>query len=853
MSAVFPLNTAVLYFSPRLHQALEGIFSRPLTLIEAPMGYGKTVAARDVLGKREIRLVWTSVLGNSEDAFWRDFCRALRRSFPQAQDTLESLLRLGYPRDAVRLDAARELLLQLDFASGPETVLVADDIHLLPPSGGHGLAGLCALLARQGVEHLRMVLISRDVWRGEREILKLKGRLGVVGREAFALNEEEIRAYYALCGLRLSPEEARALHAATEGWISALYLYLLHYSEDGALSRPTAMNALVEKEIFSRLTEDAKDLLLRLAPLERFSAPQASFLRGTDATALLAELRARNAFINYDEADESYALHSIFRQYLQERFDGLPEERRRAIHRGCADWFVGREEACPAVDAFYAAGDDESALAVLESEISRNLVHEESRFFYPLFQRCPDDLLVRHMGAAFQHAIAVFMGGDFAAFGARLAWIGAQCAAMPENDPQADAWRGELEFLLSLAAYNDIAAMSAHHRRANALLGRPTSLFGPESPWTLGCPSVLFMFHRQPGQLAEEVRLMHECMPHYYTLAAGHGAGGEHLMEAEALYNAGALDDAAIACHRAEAQAKAHGQLGNVFCAMFLRQRLALFSGDFPTARELTETMREMISARRDYFLLHTVDLCKGFLHAIPQGLEQVPDWLRAGQEEEKRLYTFAGGFYYLVHGRILLLSGRHAQCLGLFAWLLDSGVFDRHLLFNLHARLCIAVASAALGKADEARAALETALDMALPDKLYMPFVENWDLLKPVFRLLPDAYGAPDADARRGREGILALAAIWEKNQRRMLAEHFPAEGPALTRRELDLARLAATGKTYLEIARELNLAPSTVKKAFSLLLRKLGLSSRRELPALLARRGLSGHDRHFAGKKRP
>ena len=106
MPAAFPLNTAVLYFSSRLHQALEGIFSRPLTLIEAPMGYGKTVAARDVLGKREIRLVWTSVLGNSEDAFWRDFCRALRRSFPQAQDTLESLLRLGSSRDAVRLAAA---------------------------------------------------------------------------------------------------------------------------------------------------------------------------------------------------------------------------------------------------------------------------------------------------------------------------------------------------------------------------------------------------------------------------------------------------------------------------------------------------------------------------------------------------------------------------------------------------------------------------------------------------------------------------------------------------------------------------------------------------------------------------
>lgn len=792
------------------------------------------------------------MLGNSEDVFWRDFCRALKRAFPQVQDTLESLLRLGYPRDGARLDAARELLLELNFAHGPETVLIADDIHLLPPSGGCGLAGLCALLARQGVENLHMVLISRDIWRGEREILKLKGRLAAVGREAFALNEEEIRAYYAHCGLHLPPEEVRALRAATEGWISALYLYLLHYGEHGALSRPTAMNALVEKEVFARLTEDAKDLLLRLAPLERFSAPQAAFLRGADATALLEELRSRNAFINYDEADESYALHSILRQYLQTLFDNLPETRRQDIHRRCAYWFLGREEACPALDAFYAAGDDENALAVLESEISRNMVHEESRFFYDLFQRCPDALLARHMGAAFHHAIAVFMTGDFAAFGARLGWIGAQCAAMPENDPEADAWRGELEFLLSLAAYNDIAAMSAHHRRANALLGRPTRLFGPESPWTLGCPSVLFMFHREPGALREEVRLMHECMPHYYTLAAGHGAGGEHLMEAEALYNAGALDDAAVACHRAEAQARAHGQLGNVFCAMFLRMRLALFEGDFPTARELTESMREMISTRRDYFLLHTVDLCKGFLHAFPQGLAQLPDWLRAGQEEEKRLYTFAGGFYYLVHGRILLLNGRHAQCLGLFTWLLESGVFARHLLFNLHARLCMAVASAALGKADEARAALETALDMALPDNLHMPFVENWDLLRPVFRLLPDVYDAPDTGARQGREDILALAAIWEKNRRRMLAENFPAQGPALTRRELELARLAATGKTYLEIAGELSLAPSTVKKAFSLLLHKLGLSSRRELPALLANRGLSGSAHRLAGRKR-
>ncbi|MCD7982883.1 MAG: hypothetical protein LUG19_01345 [Desulfovibrio sp.] len=218
------------------------------------MGYGKSLAAREALRGRDIRLVWTPLLGNSEDVFWRDFCRALKRTFPKAPDIPESLLRRGYPHDAVRLDAARELLLQPGFAASPETVLVADDIHLLPPSGG-GRAGLCALLARQDVEGLRMVLISRDIWRGEREILKLKGRLATLGREVFALTGEEIRAYYARCGLNLPPEEARELRAATKGWISALHLYLLHYGEHSALSRLTAINALVEQEVHSgRLT-----------------------------------------------------------------------------------------------------------------------------------------------------------------------------------------------------------------------------------------------------------------------------------------------------------------------------------------------------------------------------------------------------------------------------------------------------------------------------------------------------------------------------------------------------------------------------------------------------------------------
>ena len=44
----------VRYFSPRLLAALTGILSSPLTVIEAPMGYGKTVAVREFLRRENL-------------------------------------------------------------------------------------------------------------------------------------------------------------------------------------------------------------------------------------------------------------------------------------------------------------------------------------------------------------------------------------------------------------------------------------------------------------------------------------------------------------------------------------------------------------------------------------------------------------------------------------------------------------------------------------------------------------------------------------------------------------------------------------------------------------------------------
>ena len=868
---------ASLYFTPRLSHALAAIPSTPLTVLEAPMGYGKTVAVREFLAKSPLRTVWTPVLGPSPDAFWSDFCRELEHAFPEQASSATSLLRLGYPYDAVRAREARSLL--LEFSLPGATALVIDDVHFLgEQDNGRGLALLCELLAQSSLENLRIVLISRSPYTGSRELLELKGLLRILGRNMFALEPKEIQSYYAACGVSLDMHEAHNLHARTGGWISALYLFLLHHGKDGGLREPAgtgesetsppAIHALIGKELYAPLSRELKELLFALAPLERATAPQADFVYGSDTRGLLHELLSKNSFVFFDAVSGAYTLHAIFRQYIQDMFERLPRSRQQDIHCKCAQWFLSQGEYIRATEFFHAANDFESAMFALESDMGHNLVTEKARFFVDLFKACPEEILARHLGAAFKYAIAAFSAADFSAFGAQIGWLAKHCAALPPGR-EGDEWRGELEFLLSLAAFNDIEAMSVHHRRANELLRRPTGLFGPESPWTLGSPSVLFMFYRESGQLVEEIRRMHECLPHYYTLASGHGSGGEYLMEAEALYNAGDFERAAVTCHKAEAMALRHGQLSNVLCALFLLMRLALMGGDLAEARRLVSAMRCLIKKSRDYFLLHTVDICEGWLYAQyePEGgtLGNIPPWLLGELAEDSRLYAFARGFYYIVHGRLLLLTGQYAKILGLFGYLLESGLFAKNLLAVLYARIFMACAHHRMGNQVQARVELSNALRIALPDNLHMPFVENFDFLEPVLKQALSAMQSemrPDvnqkgrsatckaASSRRcedepflyqpGLTAIMCLAATWQKKIRRIRAGLGGTESSPLTRRELELATLAANGMQYKAIAERLGLATSTVKRSFASMYKKLGISNQLELRDYLAGRKL-------------
>jgi LuxR family maltose regulon positive regulatory protein len=800
------------------------------------MGYGKTMAIREYAKQFPGKVVWVAAFGRAPEVFWRSLAKELAKVRPELAKPAQALAKLGFPHDHVLAGMAVEILENLTDAAGP-ILLVFDDCHLLPTS----FSAFVDSLAVASQANLRIVCVSRHAWPGQLEILKLKGFLAIIDRESLAFEAVEILEYYRLCGLAIDLKTAEEMRQTTNGWISALYLGLLRYRRDGLLSPPADIQLLLEKEIFETLSPQAQDLLITLAPLKYFSAKQAQSVYGDTAETFLSEALNKNAFIFFDHDNLIYIIHNIFQKLIMEKFNAWPLQKRQDIFRAQAQWFLAHGEMIPAMEALAQAADYELALASLEKDMANNLVTENAHFFSEMFKACPVAVLERHLGAAFKLAIALFSVSDFAAYAAQCSWLASRCEVM-ETGGEADRWRGELELLRSLLAFNDIEAMSVHHRKANELLRGPTSLFRSESPWALGCPSVLFMFHRESGQLEAEVKQMRECLPHYYKLASHNGAGGEYLLEAEALYYSGRWLESTAACGLAETMASRYGQLGNVLCAKFVRSRLALAQvglnppADLERALDLASAMKSLINRSQDYFLLHTVELCEGWLRASVGQIDKIPAWLRHGETESVRLYSFAKGYYYIVHGLALLLRQKYVETYSLFNFLINEGFFAKNLLFLIYARVYLAGAHLGLGQNEEAERSLKIALEVAWPDNIYMPFVENFELIKPLLSTIDF-------------NGLEKIWALGERRQaglvraKRILGQA-EADPFGLTEREKEIMKLAAEGLTCQEMAESLLVTNNTIKSHLKAGYRKCGVKNRTGLRKLYSSRSKDSPD---------
>lgn len=808
--------TRSLYFSERISGAMTGIFDYPLTIVEAPMGYGKTTAVREHLKSTHANVLWQTLHDNSVDNFWNGFCFLFNK---MDQSRSQSLSQLGFPNDKVSLQEALKLIQEIKLPK--KTVLCIDDYHLVNETE---VGNFIELIVVNEIDNLHIVLTGRFIELPNMEELSLKGYLFHITKDAFELMPNDIMNYYKLCGISLKKTEAEKLYTITEGWISALYLLMLNFKEKGSIMTTDNIYKLVESAVYTPFSEDIKDFLLTMCLFDSFTKKQAVHIWGNEeAVDFLTEITRKNAFVNYDTSAGTYYIHSIFSNFLQEIFERKDADYKKNLYQKTGYWYLLTREYLTAMHYFYTAGDFENLLSVLELDKGNSFGNEQKELIIKYVEECPGEIKQRHIAALLVYAMALVTFNEMGLFKKTCEEITVLIQNSSLDPDSVNSLMGELELLASFTRYNDIVGMSKHHKRALELMKKPSVFMEAKGSWTFGSPSVLYMFYRESGKLEQEVYEIKEAMPYYYRLTNGHGMGAEYVMAAEWHFNKGDFESAEITAYKALFQARSGNQPNIAICAMFLLVRLSLIKGDYTHVLTLFKEMYEEIDERKVYMLIHMIDMCKGFVNAFLQQEDQIPEWLTEGDFTSNRLYFPARAFSNIIFGRALLINGEYLKLLGISGQFLGIASIFPNLLAKVYTVIYIAAVNYRIYRRDEAVEAIKQALEMAIPDKLYMPFVENCDYIKP---LLEDLYAQGIYCDEIPR--ILELYKPYQKAVEHIKETYFMEKKPKLTKREAEIAELAAQGFSNKAIGEKLFISQNTVKTQLKNIFQKLDVSSR-------------------------
>lgn len=472
---------------------------------------------------------------------------------------------------------------------------------------------------------------------------------------------------------------------------------------------------------------------------------------------------------------------------------------------------------------FYTAGDFENLLQVAELDRANSFGNEQKELIIKYFEDCPVENKQRHPVALLVYAMALMAFNEMGLFEKTCTEFAMLMQNSSLGPDSISCLMGELELLLSFTRYNDIMGMSEHHKKACELMKEPSVFMDTKDSWTFGSPSVLYMFYRESGKLETEVQEMKEAMPYYYQLTNGHGTGAEHLMEAEWHFNKGDFENAEIAVHKTLYQSGSALQPNMVMCAHFLQARLTLMKGDYAYVLDLFKKIHEEIEENKLYTLIHTIDMCTGFVNACLQQNDKIPEWLAEGDFNSNRLFFPARAFFNIIYGRVLLIRGEYLKLLGIAGQFMGMASVFPNVLASIYTTIYIAAANERLHRKDEAAQAAKQALDMAMPDKVYMPFVENCDYIKPLLETL-----SSQGIYREDIAGILELYKPYQKAVEQINRTYFTESKPKLTEREMEIAQLAAEGFSNKGIGERLFISQNTVKTQLKSVFEKLGVNSR-------------------------
>jgi LuxR family maltose regulon positive regulatory protein len=374
---------------PRLTDRLLANLSRPLTLVTANAGSGKTTLVADVLRNHDHPFVWYQLDHTDADpwVFLGYLTNGIKQVVPGFGEAVFAYLQESagelaqHPERAVDV-LLNEVLEQVE----QQLVIVLDDYHHLgTETAVHAV--LDRLLAYLP-DVLHVIVISRETPPLSLTRLRAQAPQSIIDRNDLLFTDEETQQLFRkVFDLELTTQQLAEYRERTHGWITALQLVrqLAQRSSVGRANGKTQMPDMIEilrqserdifdyfaEEVFAAETDETQQLLLRVSLLERLELDAcATLYKDMNCARVLPSLVRRNVFITVagDGRGEEYRLHPLFQSFLRRRLRSeIGRSGVAAEHLRCAQYFSERQ-LWESVAHHYLAAEDFDQAAKLIAE-----------------------------------------------------------------------------------------------------------------------------------------------------------------------------------------------------------------------------------------------------------------------------------------------------------------------------------------------------------------------------------------------------------------------------------------------------------------------------------------------------
>jgi len=396
-----PPKRSTLVPRPGVLEKLEQGLNRPVTLVSAPAGFGKTTLLSEWHTSENGRarpLAWLSLDSEDNDVerFLLYIVAALDTLEKGISDSVLPLLQMNQP-------PATSIILTSLINALAETlqtpfVLALDDYHVVTASKVHEAL---VFLVENTPPQMHLVILSREDPPLPLARLRAQQQLTEIRAADLRFSLQESAAFLnQVMGLNLTLNEVETLDTRTEGWVAGLQMTAISmagrddkssFIRTFASSNRFIFDYLID-EVLEGIPSDIHGFLVKTSILDRMCAPLCDAVTGkTDGRKILLQLEQMNLFvIPLDDQRRWYRYHHLFADLLRQQLRSEYDSKIQELHQKACDWYRNNELVGGAIHHALAVGDYETVASLSETLAFESIERNELYTIANWLENLPD-------------------------------------------------------------------------------------------------------------------------------------------------------------------------------------------------------------------------------------------------------------------------------------------------------------------------------------------------------------------------------------------------------------------------------------------------------------------------------